>query len=66
MKEQLLKKAYQLRFEYYNNFEGKESKWHELYKNHELYETVVKSFEYDFKKIAEVMPRLVEEFRRSL
>lgn len=61
MKEKLIKDAYRLRFEYYNSFEGKEEKWHEKYKSHELYKVVVKSFEYDFKKIAEVMPKLIEE-----
>ena len=58
--EMLLKEAYKLRYEYFNAFENKEFKWHEVYKNHELYEVVVKSFEYNFKEIAAVMPKLIE------
>lgn len=61
MQEKLLKEAYKLRYEYYNAFEKKEEKWHELYKKHKLYEVVVKSFEYDFKKIGIMMPKLIEE-----
>ena len=59
--EKNLKDAYRLRHEYYNFYEGKENKWHEKYKNHRLYEVVVKSFEYDFKEIGQVMPTLLEE-----
>lgn len=60
--EQLLKEAYRLRFEYYNGFDNKQEKWHTKYKKHELYDTVVKSFEYDFKQIGLEMPKLIEEY----
>lgn len=60
MENKLIKDAYRLRFEYYNTFEGKEDKWHEKYKNHNLYEVVTKSLDYDFKQIGEVMPKLIE------
>ena len=59
--EQLIKDAYRLRYEYYNTFEGKESQWHEQYNKHKLYEVVVKSFEYDFKQIGQVMPELIKK-----
>jgi len=61
MDAKLLKDAYRLRYEYYNAYEGKEHKWHEKYKEHHLYKAVIKSFEYDFKQIAAVMPKLIEE-----
>ena len=64
--EKNLKEAYNLRFTYYNVYEGKEDKWHEKYKNHRLYKVVIKSFEYDFKQIGKIMPKLIDEFRRSL
>ncbi|AXX88824.1 hypothetical protein CKA55_03015 [Arcobacter suis] len=61
-----LKIALRLRFEYYNSYEGKENIWHEKYKEHNLYSVVVKSFEYDFKKIAEMMPKLLEQSEKNL
>lgn len=61
-----LKIALRLRFEYYNSYEGKENIWHEKYKEHNLYSVVVKSFEYDFKKIAEMMPKLLEQNEKNL
>ncbi len=61
MNEKQLKDAYRLRYEYYNFYENKEPKWHERYKEHELYQAVVKSFEVDFKEIAEQMPKLIKE-----
>ena len=63
--ENQLKLALRLRFEYYNTFEGKENIWHEKYKEHELYDVVVKSFEYDFKEIAKMMPILLEEIEKN-
>ncbi len=62
MNEKQLKDAYRLRYEYYNFYENKEPKWHARYKEHELYQAVVKSFEYDFKEIAEKMPELIKEY----
>ena len=59
--EEKLKIALRLRFEYYNTFEGKEENWHKKYKEHNLYEIVVKSFDYDFKEIGEMMPKLLAE-----
>ena len=64
--EKDLKDAYRLRYEYYNFYENKEHKWHERYKEHKLYKAVIESFEYDFKQIGKIMPKLIEEFRRSL
>ena len=61
-----LKIALRLRFEYYNSYEGKENIWHEKYKKHNLYSVVVKSFEYDFKKIAEMMPKVLEQSEKNL
>jgi len=58
--ERLLKEAYKLRYEYYNFYEDKENKWHEKYKNHQLYSTVIASFEYNFKEIGEIMPKLID------
>ena len=65
MKNQL-KTALQLRFEYYNLYESKEDIWHKKYKEHNLYNVVVKSFEYDFKKIGEMMPKLLEQNEKKL
>lgn len=59
MDNKLLKQAFALRFEYYNFYENKEDKWHKKYKNHKLYNVVVKSFKYDFKQIAMQMPKLI-------
>ena len=64
--ENQLKIALRLRFEYYNLYEGKENIWHEKYKEHNLYTVVVKSFEYDFKEIAEMMPKLIAQFGKNL
>ncbi len=64
--ENQLKIALRLRFEYYNTFEGKEKVWHEKYKKHEFYSVVVKSFEYDFKEIGKMMPKLLEQKEKSL
>ncbi|MFY4758672.1 hypothetical protein ACOTV0_00315 [Aliarcobacter butzleri] len=61
-----LKTALKMRFEYYNLYEGKEEKWHEKYKNHDLYEVVVKSFKYDFKEIGEMLTKLLKEFEKNL
>lgn len=66
MENALLKEALKLRFEYYNIYEGKEDKWHKKYIENELYDLVVESFKYDFKDIATVMPKLIEEFEKSL
>ena len=65
MKNQL-KIALRLRFEYYNLYESKEDIWHKKYKEHNLYNVVVKSFEYDFKEIAEMMPKLLEQNEKKL
>lgn len=62
MEEKLIKEAYKLRYEYYNFYEGSEHKWHIRYENHDLYEAVLKSFDYDFKEIAAVMPKLIEKY----
>lgn len=62
----ILKTALRLRFEYYNLYEGKEDIWHKKYKEHNLYNIVVKSFEYDFKKIGEMMPKLLEQNEKKL
>lgn len=64
--ENLLKTALKLRFEYYNLYEKKEEEWHEKYKNHKLYNVVVKSFDYDFKEIAQKMPELLKQYEESL
>ncbi len=64
--ENQLKTALRLRFEYYNNFEGNEKVWHERYKEHALYKVVVKSFEYDFKEIGKMMPKLLEQNEKNL
>ena len=61
MKEKLEKEAYKLRFEYFNLYENKETKWHEKYRNHDLYNIVVKSLDYRFHEIGNVMPKLLEE-----
>lgn len=61
-----LKTALSLRFEYYNLYATKEKDWHKKYKNHDLYKVVVKSFKYDFKEIAKMMPKLLEEFEENL
>ncbi|MGA1932915.1 hypothetical protein ACH5BF_09390 [Arcobacter sp. YIC-464] len=52
-----------LRFEYYNLYENKEQKWHKKYEGHKLYEVVVKSFEYDFKDIGLMMPKLLAKYK---
>lgn len=65
MKEKLEKEAYKLRYEYYNFYENKEAKWHKKYRNHDLYNIVVKSLEYRFHEIGNVMPKLLEEFESS-
>jgi hypothetical protein len=59
--EEALKTALKMRFLYYNKYQGKEELWHKRYKNHSLYNVVVKSFEYDFKQIGEILPKLLEE-----
>ena len=61
-----LKTALRLRFEYYNLYEKKEEKWHEKYNQHSLYAIVVKSFDYDFKKIGEMMPKLLKQNEENL
>ena len=65
MKNQL-KTALRLRFEYYNLYESKEDIWHKKYKEHNLYNVVVKSFEYDFKEIGAMMPKLLEQNEKKL
>ena len=60
-----LKEAYRLRYEFYNLYEKKENKWHDKYKNHRLYETVVKSFNYKFNEIAVEMPKLLKKTNHS-
>lgn len=63
MQEELTKEAYKIRFEYFNIYEDKENKWHEKYKNHDLYSIVVKSLKYNYKEIGLMMPKLIlEEF----
>lgn len=64
--ENNLRTAFNLRFIYYNFYENKEKEWHEKYKNHSLYSAVVKSFEYDFKDIGKLMPKILEEFEKKL
>ncbi|MDD2888341.1 MAG: hypothetical protein PHY66_11090 [Aliarcobacter sp.] len=64
--EKQLKEALKLRFMYYNIYENKEDIWHEKYKGHDLYSIVVKSLEYDFKEIALMMPKLLEENEKNL
>ena len=64
--EDKLKKALQMRFEYYNLYENKEAKWHKKYDNHDLYEIVLKSLEYDFKDIALIMPMLLKKSEKNL
>jgi hypothetical protein len=64
--ENQLKTALRLRFEYYNTYDGKENIWHERYKGHGLYDVVLKSFEYDFKEIGEMMPKLIEKSEKNL
>lgn len=56
----LLKEAYKLRFEFYNLYVDKEPKWHQKYKNHQLYDVVTKSFDYKFNEIGEKMPKLLK------
>lgn len=58
-----LKEAYKLRYEYYNFYENKESKWHERYKKHKLYDIVVESLEYRFHEIANIMPELLKKLK---
>lgn len=53
--------AYKLRFEFYNQYENKEEKWHRKYKTHKLYDIVIESFNYKFHEIGEVMPKLLEK-----
>ena len=62
-KQNLLKEAYSLRYEFFNFYENKENKWHEKYKDHQLYEIVVESFDYRFHEIGEVMPKLLEKIK---
>jgi hypothetical protein len=64
--EKQLKEALKLRFMYYNIYENKEDIWHEKYKGHDLYNVVVKSLEFDFKEIALIMPKLLEENEKNL
>ena len=64
--EDKLKKALQMRFEYYNLYENKEAKWHKKYENHDLYEIVLKSLEYDFKDIALIVPMLLKKSEKNL
>ncbi|MFA7570267.1 MAG: hypothetical protein WCY75_03335 [Sulfurimonadaceae bacterium] len=59
----LQKVAYHLRYEYYNVYENKESKWHEKYKHHRLYPVVVESFNYRFHEIGQIMPTLLEKLK---
>lgn len=61
-----LQTALKLRFEYYNIYENKEDLWHKKYKNHHLHSVIVESFDYDFKDIAKIMPKLLEEFEKKL
>lgn len=63
--EEKLKISLRLRFEYYNTYENKENVWHDKYKEHELYNIVVKSFEYDFKEIGEMMPKLLKQNEKN-
>lgn len=58
-----LKTALKMRFEYYNLYESKEELWHEKYKNHNLYSVVIKSFEYDYKQIGEILPELLKDLK---
>ena len=61
-----LKKSLQMRFEYYNLYEKKEHKWHGKYRNHDLYNVVLESLEYDFKDIALLMPKLLKQSEKNL
>ena len=63
MNNNLLEEAYKLRFEYYNIYENNQYKWHEKYKNHILYEVVKNSFDYSYKEIGAVMPKLIEKIQ---
>jgi len=58
-----LREAYKLRYEYYNLYEKKEFRWHDKYNKHRLYNIVVKSFDYKFNQIGEVMPKLLENLK---
>lgn len=58
-----IEEAYRLRYEYYNFYENKETKWHEKYKNHILYDVVVESLNYKFHQIGDVMPKLIEKIK---
>ncbi len=51
---------------YFNIYENKEEIWHEKYKNHDLYSVVVESLGYDFKEIALIMPKLLEQHEKNL
>ncbi|WP_320034101.1 hypothetical protein [Halarcobacter sp.] len=63
MEKKLITEAYKIRFEYFNIYENKENRWHEKYKNHDLYSIVVKSLKYNYKEIGLMMPKLIlEEF----
>jgi hypothetical protein len=62
-KEKLIKEAYTLRYQFFNLYENKENKWHEKYKDHQLYEIVVESFDYKFHEIADTMPKLLEKLK---
>lgn len=64
--ENSLKTALKLRFEYYNLYENRENEWHKKYKNHYLYKVIVESFKYDFKEIAKIMPKLLNDFEKKL
>lgn len=64
MKTNKEKEAYKLRFEYYNFYENKEFKWHEKYKKHDLYDVVVKSFNYRFHEIGKIMPKIIEDYKK--
>ena len=61
MKNELINEALKLRFEYYNVYASKEEKWHKKYKEHSLYNVVIKSFKYDFKDIGIMMPKLLAD-----
>ncbi len=61
--EELLKEAFSLRYHFFNTYENKENKWHEKYKDHQLYEIVIESFDYKFHEIANTMPKLLQKIK---
>ena len=61
--EDLIQEAYKLRAEFYNKYENKETKWHDKYKEHQLYDLVIQSFDYKFHEIGNAMPKLIQNLK---